>query len=127
MSQLVMWNLVVAFALPHIIALVQQPRWSNTVRVVVAAVVSIIGGGATAYFNDDFHNWHDVVGSILIVLVGAISFYNNFWKHTGIPQALEAATSPPATSGEQGSVVLTPAVALAAIFVLGSVFVPLLT
>lgn len=94
MSQLVMWNLIVAFLLPHVIAVIQQPKFSETLRAVIAAVVSIIGGGLTAYFNDDFGNWHDVVGSILIVLVGAITFYENLWKNTGIPQKIEVSTSP---------------------------------
>ena len=93
MSQLVMWNLIVGFLLPHLIAVIQQPTWSQRARVIVTSVVCVLFGGGTAYFNGVLDNWHDVVGSILIVGVAAITFYNNLWKQTGIPQSIERATS----------------------------------
>jgi hypothetical protein len=68
-----------------------------------------------------------VVTAILIVLAGSITFYTSFWKPTGIPQAIERATSPVKTN-ESGAVELRLnfLVGLAAIFVLVSYSLPLL-
>lgn len=97
MSNLLMWNLVIAFFMPLVVAAVQQPTWPSWLRVVVSGVAAVIGGLGTAYFNDDF-NTGDIVGSILVVLVATIAFYKNWWKPTGVASAIENATSktPPA-------------------------------
>lgn len=93
MTDLMMWNLIVGFALPHLIAVVNQPTWSKRFRVATTVVISMVFGGITTYFNGDLSDTSTLVSSILIVLVAAISFYKNLWKQTGIPQAIESTTS----------------------------------
>lgn len=92
MSNLVMWNLVVGFLIPNLVAIVQQPKFSQTARAIVTAVICIFFGLGTAYFNAQF-NPGDIVGSILIVAVAAITFYKGLWKPSGIAPAIERATS----------------------------------
>lgn len=92
MSNLVMWGLVVGFLVPNLVAVIQQPRFTPPVRATITAVVSVIGGAGTAYFNGLF-NPGDIVGSILICGVTAITFYKGFWKPTGIATTIENATS----------------------------------
>lgn len=105
MSNLVMWNLILGFVIPNLVAVLQQPRWSSSRRAVVTLLVCIVGGVGTAYFNGQF-NLGDIVGSILVTAVAAITFYKNFWKPTGIAPAIENATSkhpPYATKSETGN------------------------
>lgn len=92
MSNLVMWNLIVGFLMPNVVAVLQQPKFTSQVRAGIMLAVALVGGAGTAYFNDLF-NFGDVVGSILIVGVSAITFYKGFWKPTGVAVAIENATS----------------------------------
>lgn len=93
MSDLEMWTLVVGFFSPVLIGVVQQPKWSNSTRSVVAfGICSLIGAG-TAWVQGDLTG-HTIVSRILIVLVTAISTYKGFWQPTGIVPSIESATSP---------------------------------
>ena len=93
MSNLVMWNLIIGFLIPNLIAVLQQPGLKKWIRAVITAVVSIVCGFLTAYFNDQL-NFQDIVGSILVVGVAAITFYKGFWKPTGVAPAIEQNTTP---------------------------------
>lgn len=93
MSNLVMWNLLIGFLMPTVVAAIQQPKFSSPVRAGITFVAALIGGFLTAYFNDQF-NFGDVVGSILVTGVSAITFYKGFWKPTGIAPGIENVTSP---------------------------------
>jgi hypothetical protein len=88
-----MWALVVGFAIPPILAVVQQPGWSQLLRTLVLAVTALVAGLGTAYFAGSFAG-KDIVTSILIVLVTAIATYQGFWKSSGMAPAIEKATSP---------------------------------
>lgn len=92
-SNLAMWSLVVAFITPPVLAIIQQPSWSQAVRSIVMFLFAVVLGLGTAYFTDSF-NGKDIITSILIVLVGAISAYKGFWQPTGIAPKIEIATSP---------------------------------
>ena len=95
-----MWALVVGFVSPLLIATIQQPRWSNPVRVGVAAAWSILAGGGTAWFNDEFTG-RGILSSALVVLVTAIATYQHLWKPAHITTRIEAATSPRSRIVEQ--------------------------
>lgn len=92
MSNLVMWNLIVGFLVPNLIAIVQQPKWSQRARAWFTAVACIFFGAGTAYFTGQF-NLGDIVGSILTMGVAAITFYKGLWKPSGIAPAIENATT----------------------------------
>ena len=93
MNDLEMWSLIVGFVLPNLIAILQRPGFPKRIRAVVTALASVVGGGLTAYFNDQFHS-QGIVSSILVVGVATITFYHGFWKRTGVAPAIEQATSP---------------------------------
>lgn len=97
MTNLQMWSLLVGFLAPLVIAVIQQPKWKQSTRALVTAICSIVGGGLTAYFEGSFDDKSDVIGSILLVGVAAMTFYAKFWKQTRVAPAIEALTSPNAT------------------------------
>lgn len=100
MSNLVMWNLIVGFLMPNLVAILQQPKFTSQVRALITAGAAVMGGFGTAYFTGSF-NFEDVVGSILITGVAAITFYKGFWKPTGVATSIENATSKTPPTVEQ--------------------------
>jgi len=100
MSNLIMWNLIVGFLAPNVIALLQQPKWPSQVRSLIMFAFAIVAGGVTAYLNDQW-NTTDIIGSILVVGVTAISFYKGLWKPTGVATSIENMTSPTPPTVEQ--------------------------
>lgn len=94
MTNLQMWSLIVGTLMPPLLALVQQPRWTNTVRSVVMVISSIIVGAGTSYFeNDQVFVGKSVVQAVLTVAIAAIATYHGFWKPTNIAPNIEKATS----------------------------------
>lgn len=108
MDNLTMWTLIVGFILPNVIAVVQRPSFSKRVRTVVTALFCAAGGAGTAYFNGEF-NAKDIVTSMLIVGVATITFYQGFWKPSGVSPAIEDKTSG-SHQGERGYVAVSSAV-----------------
>lgn len=95
MSDLVMWGLVAGFFLPPLLAIVQQPGWTPTVRALVMFVASILVAIGTVYFTDSGAFAADrLVTTILLVMVTAIATYKGLWTPTKIAPAIETATSP---------------------------------
>jgi len=94
-TNLAMWSLIVGFVIPPVLAVVQQPTWSQSLRTVVLGVTALIAGFGTAYFAGSLDG-KDITTAVLIVLVSAISTYRGFWKTSGVAPAIERATSPKA-------------------------------
>lgn len=97
MTDIEMWSLLVGFASPVAIGVIQQPRWSDGARASVAFVFCAVVSFITYVLNGGelkVGNWREVVTSILIVLVSAVSTYKGFWKPTGIVPGIEVRTSP---------------------------------
>lgn len=93
MTNLEMWSLIVGFALPLILAVIQRPHWPSWVRAVVAFAAFVVVGLGTAYFNGDL-NGKSIVSAVLFVLVTAITSYKGLWQPTGIAPKIESATTP---------------------------------
>lgn len=85
------WALIIGFLMPLLVAVIEQPKWPDWVRAVVAAILCIIAGGMQVYVMGQF-NAADLTTSILIILVEAIAVYQAFWKKVGI-KTLENATT----------------------------------
>lgn len=92
MTNIVMWSSIVGFFLPPVLALVQQPSWSNRVRSAVAFVACAVAGAGTAYFQGELTGRRFVEAG-LVVLVTAMATFRNFWKTTGITPTIEEATA----------------------------------
>ncbi|MEF3117163.1 hypothetical protein [Streptomyces chrestomyceticus] len=92
MTNAQMWALIVGFASPVLISVVNQPQWSPAARTLVQVVVSVLVGLGSALFAGDFAG-KDVVTSILVAAVAAISAYKGVFKPSGIAPKVEKATS----------------------------------
>lgn len=92
MDNLTMFNLIVGFVSPIIIATIASPSWGKKARVTTTVAFSVITGGLIAFFGGEF-NGVDITTSILITLVASITFYKGVFKPAGITQSVEAKTS----------------------------------
>lgn len=90
------WGLIIGVVTPYLVALVNQPSWSDTARRVTAVLVAVAVGLGNAYFNGDIDfEVETVLASIAAVLVASQTVYRNVLKPlpSGVT-ALEHATSP---------------------------------
>lgn len=92
MSDLEMWSAVVAFFLPLVIAVAQQPRFSGALRVVIMVVFCAAAAAVTAALQGDLtaDRWFH---SLLVVVVATIAFYRGVWRPAGTAAHVEYATS----------------------------------
>jgi hypothetical protein len=87
-----MWSLIVGFALPPVLSIVQQSDWSDRLRAVVAFVACAVAAAGTAYFQGDLTGERFVEAG-LVILVTEIATYKGFWKPTGVSPAIETKTN----------------------------------
>jgi len=92
MNDTEMWALVCGFFLPLGIAVVEQAKWSKTVRAVVAFIMCGAAAAVTVAIAGDLTGkaW---VSTSLIVVVAALATYAKFWKPTGIAAKVEELTT----------------------------------
>lgn len=92
MTNFQMWSLIVGFALPPVLSVIQQSNWSDRLRAVVAFLACAVAGAGVAYFQGElnFERW---IEAGLVILVSAVATYRNFWKPTGVAPAIEAKTN----------------------------------
>jgi len=92
MTDIQMWSLIVGFFLPLGIAVVEQSKWSNGLRSIVAFVICGVAAAVTVAIAGDLggKTW---VSSALVILVAAISTYKMFWQPIGIATKVETATN----------------------------------
>lgn len=94
MSNLEMWDLIAGFALPPVIAVIQQKDWGHGFRAVVTFVIALGVAAITVAIHEGGWSADTWVESALLTLVTAIATYKGFWKPTGVAPALEDATTP---------------------------------
>ncbi|MGW5477723.1 hypothetical protein [Streptomyces sp. NPDC004008] len=87
-----LWAAALAFVLPPVIAIVNQPRWSGAVKGLFMLLVAAGDGLGTAYFNDEFHGKR-IVTCMLIAAIVIGTAYHTVWKPSGIAPGIERATS----------------------------------
>jgi peptidoglycan/LPS O-acetylase OafA/YrhL len=99
MTNLAQIAAVIGFALPLVVAVVQQhhwPRWLKTIIGVVCALAASIATPAI-YTNLTWHTWGT---SFVVILVAMLTTYRNVWEPVGATPFIEAKTtigSPPAS------------------------------
>lgn len=84
---------VLAFLLPPIIAVITQRHWSSQVKGAVAFLVCVAAALLMVLYEAGF-NWTDWRNASLVIVSGAIFFYHQFWKPSGIAPAIEEKTTP---------------------------------
>lgn len=108
MDNLQMWSLLVGFASPLLISVVQQPGWSKKTRSAVTFAASILLGLGSSYFDGSLSNAGDTVGAVLLVLVTGQTTYQSLWKQIGLAPAIEAATSRTGSASVEETIVTEP-------------------
>lgn len=97
MAEVVAIILAVGGLLPLLTSLVQQPRWSNRTRTVLAVIVSIIAGTVTYVTMNGLDIVSGQPSSIITVIVGVIlaaaTSYQTIWKPSGVAPKIENVTS----------------------------------
>lgn len=85
---LVLWGTILGTVLPILISKINARTWTSTTKGLVAFLVCLVAAIGTAYFKGDL-TAGDVVSALLGTFGAAIVTYNQFWKPTGIGEALE--------------------------------------
>lgn len=93
MSDLDMWSAIVGALAPALVATINRVAWPAWLKGVVVIVVSIAGGGITAYLTGQLTavTW---THAALVVAAAALATYRLWWHPTGIGPALERAVNP---------------------------------
>ncbi|SFY52035.1 hypothetical protein [Streptomyces sp. F-1] len=92
LSNAELWAAGLGYALPPIIAIVNQPRWSSAVKGLLMLVVAVLDGLGTAYFNDQFTG-KTIVTCMLTAAIAIGVAYHTVWRPSGIAPGIEQATS----------------------------------
>lgn len=100
MTDLEMWSGLVAFFLPLVIAVVQQPRFNSALRVAVMVVFCVVASIVTTALQGDL-DWHRWFHSLLVVGIGTIAFYHGVWQPAKVAPKVERATAPTKTVASQ--------------------------
>lgn len=87
-----LFSVLVGFFLPMVVAVINQPHWSDQVRGLMAMVSSIVAGAGTAYFSGHWDST-DILRSIMIVLIISQVAYTTFFKGSEITKSIENKTS----------------------------------
>lgn len=93
MSNYLMWSIISGFLLPPVEAIIQQSRWTSTVRAICNFLCCCAVALGVVYWQAPKVDLHDWVRSALLVLVTAISIYKGLWQPTTIAPKIEAKTS----------------------------------
>lgn len=95
MTTVELWSLLLGTFLPLLVAVIQQRKWPDWVRVLVTVVISIIVGiGNVAVQGQlEFDNsaW---VKNVLLVLLAAVAAFKGIWQPSRVTDKIEAKTSP---------------------------------
>ncbi len=93
MSELDMWDAVLGFFMPVVIAFLNQTRWPATMKGLCAFAVCAVAALITVYVRDDGFALTSWVRTLLVVFLTAIATYHFWWKPSTIGPAVEQATS----------------------------------
>ena len=85
------WQLILAFLLPLLIAVINRRNWERSTKAVVMFVVALVATTITMYLNGDLDDVtaQTYVGKVLFVIVATIAFYNGLWKPTQVAPTIE--------------------------------------
>jgi len=102
-SDLELWSVVVGFALPGLVAVVNRSAWLSWVKGLVALGSSLLMAVGTAWLHGELTGVSFTPGawlhSALLITVATFGSYKILWHPTGWAQAIERSTEPgPATA-----------------------------
>lgn len=77
-GNLALWNLLVGFGMPYVIAFFNQPGWNAILKSLCTVVLCVAAGTITLWVNGEM-NFHDWATSVLTVLASAVVWYKTLW------------------------------------------------
>lgn len=86
-------NAMIGFAMPAVIAGINQSYWSPRVKGVVAFLACTVASVAVVLFRGEL-DWADWRGTFLTVFGTAIASYRLWWQPSLIAGTIEAGTTP---------------------------------
>lgn len=92
------WALILSILSPLLISVIQQPKWSKSMRTLVAVLASVVIGIITVLANGGLDlsggaATQTVLSVVALVFVSSATAYKSLWKPTGVAPAIEARTS----------------------------------
>lgn len=82
---------IAGFVAPPLIAVINRKHWSSEVKAVSAFLVCVLVALGTAWYEQEV-DWHNLRAVLPVVFGSAILTYNQFWKPSGIADAIERNT-----------------------------------
>lgn len=82
-SEAAMWEALVSWFVPVIVAWINDDKWSGPIKVGVTVLVCIVVGLVTAIFTGGLSSVR-LGTAILITLFGAMVTYKRFWQPVGL-------------------------------------------
>ncbi len=92
MSELDMWNIVIGFFMPLVVALINQARWPATIKGLSSFAVCAAAAAVTVYVRGDWgaETW---LRTVLVIFLTAIATYRLWWRPSEIAPRVEQATT----------------------------------
>lgn len=93
MSDLQLWNVIIGFLVPVVVAVVTRPTMQPIVKIVIQIAFSVVVGFGTAFFSGIFTG-RSIATNVLIIFAASVIGYKGFWGPTNFADRIEAKTSP---------------------------------
>lgn len=74
-----MYAAILGIIMPPVVAFMEKPDWPKLKRMLPPALLSLLVGFGTAYFSGQL-NTGDIISSIAVTFMAAVSAYHLFWK-----------------------------------------------
>lgn len=91
-GNLLHWSFIVAFAVPPVVAIINQSKWHQHVKVLVFLIVSLLASAGTVYFQGDLTGKR-FLDAALIIVAAAAAYYKGLFKPSGVTDTIENATN----------------------------------
>ena len=93
-SALQSWQLVVAFVLPLLIAVVVKSSYSPAIKSLIMLAASAVATAVTMYLHGELSADADYVENVLKVAALTIAFYQGVWKPTEVAPKIQNSINP---------------------------------
>lgn len=93
MTDAQMWDLIIGFVMPLLVAVVAQTHWDQRARAVAMFACCLVAVVLEHLFITPDLSGLSLARSLLVVMVSTIAFYKGWWKPIGTAPAIEQATT----------------------------------
>lgn len=94
MTDAQMWDLIIGFVMPLVVAVLVQTHWDQRAQAVAMFICCLVAVALEHLFIlHDFTLGEGLFRSLLIVMVATIAFYKGWWKPLGTAPMIEQKTT----------------------------------